>query len=240
MVESYRKNFLNERAKIYENKEYGKDSYYSLMWDIEKLFLINFFKKHKINNYLDFATGNGRVIEFAEKYVDESTGVDVSPDMLDIAEEKVKKSKLINQDITKKELKKKYDLITAFRFFLNAEENLRKEVLKEFKKILEPKGYIIISNQGNTYSFRYFTYLICNNIFGKNLNQISKKELENLFNKYGFKLINYRGVGFVPKVVYNVPFLRKIFFKLDKILYKIKFLSNFSHNQILVFKWINE
>jgi len=232
----YRDNFLGDRANVYETREYGKDSYYTFMWKLEKKYLKEFLMKRKFKNYLDFACGNGRVIEFLEHYVENSLGIDVSEDMLKIAEKKVVRSDLLLQDITERKLKKIFDLITAFRFFLNAQEDLRHDVLVQFKNLTKKDSVVIISNQGNRFSFRFFTVFINKYIFKKDHNQLSKKDLEKLFENYGFKLIEYRGIGFLPKPFYKIPLINKVFFWLDYLFYEIKIFSYFSHNQILIFE----
>lgn len=234
--EDYRKSHLGKIAKKYEFETYQKNSYYSLMWEIEKKYLKEFLRKHKIKNYLDFACGGGRVIKLVENYVDNSLGVDVSEDMLKIAEERVKKSKLLLQDITQIGLKERFDLITAFRFFLNAQTELKHNVLMEFQKITEKDSFIIVSNQGNKYSFRSFIFLINKYLCRNKINQMSKNDLEKLFKRYDFRLVEYKGIGFLPKELYKIPFIKKTLFNIDLLFYKLRILSYFSKNQIFVFK----
>ena len=66
--------------------------------------------------YLDFACGTGRLLSFLENNFAASTGVDISKDMLNIAEKYRKKSELICGDITREHLLdgRKYDIFTAF------------------------------------------------------------------------------------------------------------------------------
>ena len=53
---------------------------------------------------LDFACGTGRITEFLEDKVNYSTGVDVSESMLKIARKKLKLTKIIKADLTKKNI----------------------------------------------------------------------------------------------------------------------------------------
>lgn len=232
----YRNVFLGKGADKYEFGTYKENSYYSLIWELEKEYLKDFLVKNKFKNYLDFACGSGRVISFAEKYVGASTGVDVSKDMLNITKTKVSKAKLIAQDITKSSLNAKYDLITAYRFFLNAQEGLRHDVLKEFQQMTKSGSYVVISNQGNKTSAIFLTAPLEKTFFGKKLNMLSKKDLEKLFNQYGYELVEYRGFGFLPKAFYSIGFLKKPLYALDTLFYKARVFSYLSHNQTLIFK----
>lgn len=233
--EDYRERFRGDKAYSYESKTYQKNSYYSLMWKIEKKYLENFLKEQdRFNTYLDFACGSGRVIELVENYVVRSVGIDVSSQMLEITSQKVKKSKLVLQDISKEGLKEKFDLITAYRFFLNAQEDLRHSVVAEFSRSTNDNSVIIVSNQGNKTSFRFFIALL-HRIMGKRLNQLSKNEFMDLFAPYGFNLVQYRGIGVLPKFLYKVRPLVSVFYSIDLILYRLKIFSYISQNHTYIF-----
>ncbi len=234
----YRQKFASEAVKKYETSTYKNNSYYSLMWEIEKKYLKKLLNGNRFSNYLDFACGSGRVIEFVEDYADRSIGVDVSEDMLSVARQKVEKSTLIKQDLTKDSLagKEKFDLITAFRFFLNAQEQLRQEAADEFANITDKDSLVIVSNQGNKTSFIFITALIEELLMGSKLNKMSLRDFKKLFEERGFELVEYRGIGFLPKLLYKLTFMRKFWFYIDLALYKLKIFSYFSHNQIMVFK----
>ncbi|MEX0668711.1 MAG: class I SAM-dependent methyltransferase [Candidatus Saccharimonadales bacterium] len=234
----YRNKFSSENAQKYETSTYKNNSYYSLMWKIEKKYLQELLNGRQFDNYLDFACGSGRVIEFTENYADKSTGVDVSADMLKLARSKIKKSKLIQQDLTQESLaaQENFDLITAFRFFLNAQSELREEVADEFAKITDKGSTVIISNQGNKTSFISITALIEEALTGRKLNKMSLSDFKQLFESHGFKLVEYRGIGFLPKIFYNITFLKKIWFFIDLFFYRLRIFSYFSHNQIMVFE----
>ena len=103
---------------------------HSVMWDYEKHLLDRFVAElrttHSRIDYLDFASGTGRILAHVENQVDSATGVEISAAMIAIARAKLKRSKVIEADITEPgEIEGKYDLITAFRFFLKADPGLR-------------------------------------------------------------------------------------------------------------------
>lgn len=145
-----------KRALIYEYSSsfYADGSFDSQLWGIEKSILLKeicLIRKNGIK-YLDFACGTGRILSFVERYVSESTGVDISENMLKFTKNKIKKSLLLNCDLTKNDIIKnnRYDLITAFRFFLNAQDNLRNEVMLLLSEKLTEDGVFIFNIHGYT------------------------------------------------------------------------------------------
>ncbi len=224
----------NSLVNYYETIEYANDSYYSLMWKLEQDYLLKLLGSidSKKMHYLDFACGTGRVCGVVEKYVASSSGIDVSSEMLKVAQKKTSRTTLIKQDIVKRPLKKKFDLITAFRFFLNAEESLRNEVLASLKKSLKKNSILVFNIHGNKYSFRFLVFVI-NKLLGKKTNQMSYAEVKYLLEKNGYEIMGYTGVGFIPKIFYRVPILKNLTFRIDKHLYTKQYLRFFS--PILIF-----
>ncbi len=129
---------------------YGPGTYPHCIWQLEQEILANILQnlntKHKTLRILDFATGTGRIVDFLTRSIPTATinGVDVSAEMLKVAKEVFKNNKNITfskGDITQdKNLitdlrKKKINVVTTFRFFLNAQEELRHQALEAFKQI---------------------------------------------------------------------------------------------------------
>ena len=73
--------------------------------------------------------------------------------MLEEAQRKLKRTEIIQADITKEDIfaGREFNLITAFRFFLNAEENLRKDALNTITSLLSEDGYFVFNNHRNIY-----------------------------------------------------------------------------------------
>lgn len=136
MATTYRNEFQNPlKADSYESRVYSPDSYGSLLWAVEREFLLRFLDRFQVPReqiaYLDFACGTGRVLSFMEEYVGTARGIEVAAPMLELARGKVKRADLVHADITARpdQIEGTYDLITAFRFFLNAEPALRRAVM---------------------------------------------------------------------------------------------------------------
>lgn len=139
-----------EYEAYYKNKAWQK-----FLWSREQKILIKILEKYftgKDINLLDFACGTGRIAEFLENRVKTSTGVDVSGSMLAVARKKLKKTEIIETDITAENIIKprKFNLITAFRFFLNAEPELRSAAIKAIAELLDDDGYLVFNNHQNS------------------------------------------------------------------------------------------
>lgn len=229
----------------HQSKNYGKryklhysgDNYNTRVWELEKDILEKtielYFGDRKINNYLDFACGTGRVCSFLEDKVVNSVGVDVSDSMLEIAKDHCQKTKLLQIDITQDDsINEKFDLITAFRFFLNAEDELRKEALKKMRALLKKDGYLIFNIHGNKNSFRHLQLFLS----GRG-NEISPNEIRNLLKECGFTIKKIVGVSFLYEKLSFLP--KKWWFSLEKIIQKIPFLNETAIDFIAVAQ-INE
>lgn len=128
--------------------------YRAYLWEQEQMVLRRIIAKHHPSgavNCLDFACGTGRILEFLEKMTDRTTGVDVSAEMLSRARSKLFRTELIRGDLTTEPLlrNRQYNLITAFRFFLNAEKELREEAMRVLASLLTPDGVLVFNNHMN-------------------------------------------------------------------------------------------
>ena len=102
-----------------------------LIWQLEKDVLVRFFSQIACGgkNVLDFACGSGRWTQFLENKFRETVGIDVSEKMIEAARDKCHKTDFVTADITAEDgaaklRGRKFDVITAFRFFKNAQEEL--------------------------------------------------------------------------------------------------------------------
>jgi SAM-dependent methyltransferase len=201
----------SEYGRNYQ-KHYSGDNYNTRVWELEKIVLDSLLKKyfgsHKIRRFLDFACGTGRVCSYLENKVEKSTGVDVSASMLEIAENKCQKTNFLIADITNKNTLsgEKYDLITAFRFFLNAEAGLKKSVLLQLRNLLDKNGILVLNIHGNKHSFRHLPLTLNNWFRGKKTgNEVSLKEMEEILNETGFVIKDFYPVSFLPRFFTYLP-----------------------------------
>jgi SAM-dependent methyltransferase len=163
---SYRDQFTEDASALqYDEAEYGPASYSRILWEFEKTqlaALITAFRAtHTEIRYLDFACGSGRIISFVENLVSESRGIEISQSMAQRARDRVTRSEIICRDITRTDLdaEGKYDVITAFRFLLNAEPQLRQSALAALRERLRSdESVIIFNNHGNLWSHKALLY----------------------------------------------------------------------------------
>lgn len=234
----------------HSKKGYGKnydthfknDSFNARVWELEKNILNNildvFYPSKKIENYLDFACGTGRICSFLEDRANNSFGIDITEEMIKIARDQCKKTKFIVGDITINSLNEpeKYDLITAFRFFLNAEKELRESALSEIGKIISKDGILVFNIHGNKPSFRHIA-IIFSKLVGRktNKNEMSICDVKYMLEKHNFEIIDYYGVNFMPQFFSRfVP--RQLWMFLENNLKKNEFLKKFAMDIIFVAK----
>jgi cyclopropane fatty-acyl-phospholipid synthase-like methyltransferase len=139
---------------------YATDPWHAYLWSRERKVLDTvfgeFLQKRDVR-LLDFACGTGRILCCLEERVTESTGVDVSESMLAEAKRKARRSTLLLDNILESNALagRKFDLITAFRFFPNAEEELRRKSMATLATLLADDGLLVLNNHQNKWSLRY-------------------------------------------------------------------------------------
>jgi SAM-dependent methyltransferase len=239
-MKPYRESHITKRiADRYQDVVYADDTFDSILWREEKKILDHEVSLIQNPRYLDFACGTGRILSYLEGDMKESVGVDNSKEMLKIASSKVSKSKLVLGDITAHDVLKgsEFDLITAFRFFLNAEPSLRDDALRVLVPKLAPDGVFIFNIHGNSFSYRIFI-VVWYALFGRHLNHVSHLGIRRMIKSHGIKIVRMYGFGIVPKVLYRfLP--KRLLYSLDRMFAKIPVLKFFSYNLIFVCKRIN-
>ncbi len=159
---TYRDQFSQAaKAREYETVHIAHGSYSDLLWEIEKqqltAVLDELRRTHPRIDLLDFAVGTGRIIGFLESRVDAATGIDVSAAMVELAAGKLTGARMICKDITAAgdEIEGAYDLITAFRFALNAEPSLCLAAMKALAaRLRDETSVLVFNNHGNPFSHK--------------------------------------------------------------------------------------
>ena len=223
-----------EYEAYYQNKAWQK-----FLWSREQEILLSILEKYfsgRDVHLLDFACGTGRITEFLENRVKTSTGIDVSGSMLAVAREKLKRTEIIKTDITAENVLKprKFNLITAFRFFLNAEPELRSAAIKAIAELLDEDGYFVFNNHQNSGS--PWIKLRCAHHRKKNpegtFNVMSIDQMKMLVEGAGLEIVEIYPAGFFhpPKVSVSHRLNRAI----DWAAGKFDFLNRFSESPIAV------
>lgn len=199
----YHDNFLNE-------------PYLKMVWQLEKTIIDNVLSTFFINtevHHLDFACGTGRILSYLEEKTTSSVGIDISPSMIEMARENCKSAEIINADLTLLDVlgERKFNLITAFRFFPNAQSELRKEVMHLLKRHLQDEGYFVFNNHKNTGSSRNRLARLCGH---RNYKGMSILEIESLLSETGLKIEKVYHLCIFPAsdkhLILPVPMLRLI------------------------------
>lgn len=145
--------------------------------------------------YLDFACGTGRITSIVAPMSRYAVGVDVSSTMLDIAKAKCPSANFLAVDLTRESIdeSQKFDFVTAFRFFGNAEQELRRAVLLSLNKHLRSGGYLILNSHRNPYALKNILFRATG---GKDKLDLSFSKLRQLLIDSGFTVVNSYPVGF--------------------------------------------
>lgn len=233
---SHQSQYKTER---YERDVYRAGSYDDFVWQEEKKILdreLDLLKKRiPVPRYLDFGCGTGRIIEYLENKVDESVGVDIAHEMLAVAKEKLRHSRLIEADITTDDIlrEQKFDIITAFRVFLNAEPQLQDAILKTLAPKLSDSGIFIFNIHGNIWSFR-LPMVWWYRLRGRYLNYLSYRQIKRLLVRHDLHVERLYGLGLIPKPFYRL--CPRASFTLDRFLARIPLIKYISYNLIFVCK----
>ena len=133
---------------------YGSDAWARYLWSREQDVLaqvLDEFLPGRSVHALDFACGTGRISSFLEQRVASCTGVDVSEAMLGEARKKLERTTLHRANLMESSPfeRESFDLITAFRFFVNAEPGLRKAAVRALAPLLKPDGVLVFNDHQN-------------------------------------------------------------------------------------------
>lgn len=198
--EGYRS--LHKGCGIDYHTSFKERPYRRMMWTLEKKVLSQIVNNYAYNRNihgLDFACGTGRILYHISSHVQTIIGVDISESMIEIAEQNLpENAELINADITIDETPlqgKQFDIITAFRFFANAEDELRDQAMRVLKEHLKPEGIIVFNNHQNHSSP---IRRIGKKLGLANAKNMSPKEVNDLLNKHSLTLDQKIGFGLLP------------------------------------------
>ena len=149
---SYRESHLQKGVEYHQS--FSTRPHLSMVWRLERRLLRRIVREHfpaGIPTYLDFACGTGRILELLSTSAASSTGVDLSRSMLQVARDTLTDVEFIEADITRDDRlgRRKFDLVTAFRFFPNAEPQLRRDALSAITLHLKPEGILVFNNHKN-------------------------------------------------------------------------------------------
>ncbi len=200
---SYRESHLGAaKAQSYDEDLWDLRAAKGQDWLVEQRLLAGILRSvgsSAPGSVADFACGTGRVLEFLGRYFPAPVGIDVSPDMLALAHARCPRAKLILGDVTTTPglAPGPYDLITAFRFFLNAEPPLRSEVLAWMRASLRPWGLVVANFHLNPASLRGI-YLRLRMNPAERVPMMGIADARRLFADNGFTVRQILGYSYLP------------------------------------------
>lgn len=190
------------------HRMFSEDPRRAMMWRLEQaeiLRLVNERFPDRIPSHLDFACGTGRVLRLLSHRCSDSVGIDVSESMLEVARREVPDARLECADITREQVLSdaKFDLITAFRFFPNAQPELRREVIIQLKNRMSPGGLLVFNNHMNGNSFHTLALRLSGRDPGHTM---SMAEVRDLVALGGLRIDSQVNLGVIP---YYAPVFRR-------------------------------
>jgi len=200
---SYRVSHLGaDKAREYDDDLWDPRAAKGLDWVVEQRLLADLLGVHVPpgpRSVADFACGTGRVLEFLSRTYDSPVGIDISPDMLALARERCPQATVVLGDATTTPALAPgpFDLITAFRFFLNAEPELRSAALEWMRGALQPGGLVVANFHLNPASLRG-VYLRLRMRPAARPPMMTLEDIRQLFSVHGFAVHQILGYGFLP------------------------------------------
>ncbi|MBU1054480.1 MAG: class I SAM-dependent methyltransferase [Proteobacteria bacterium] len=236
MYANYRDSHKRHDKGVSYDNEFQKNPHRSLVWELERKVLDDILRRFmvaRLFRHLDFACGTGRIIAYLEDRMASSYGVDISPSMLDVAKKKVKRATIIEADLTRNDVlgDHQFDLITAFRFFPNAEYKLRFEVINVLMKHLTTDGYLVFNNHKNDGS-------LLNRIgrfFGRDgYNGMPNNEVDELLKLAGLKVEKVYPIGFMPATELRLILPQSLLRPIENAALELKIFPNLAQDLVFV------
>jgi SAM-dependent methyltransferase len=207
----------DEAARGYQ-RTYAS-GYYAAQWErLEKPLLARLFDQQRAQGarrMLDIACGQGRITLFGAEYFDFVQGIDYSPEMLAVARECLESDPSLADrevrfdvaDVSDFAADEPFDVITAFRFFLNANDHLRRAALDCVRRNLAPRGVFITnvhvsagSPLGIFWSVRNAARRLAGKPHDPVRNVIGVASFRRMFNSQGFEITRVERYSLLPRV----------------------------------------
>jgi predicted TPR repeat methyltransferase len=196
-------------AKDYDAKLFSPGSFDAAMWEREQQLLDRIVQHHvaRRESYLDFACGTGRVLSHVERHFQTAVGLDISDTMLAAARKRVRTATLVEGDATRDPAVldgRRFDFITAFRFFLNAQPSLRDDAMAFLASTLKDEHSRLLFNvHGNRHSTRALVAAKAR-ITREQFASMTARESIELAARHGLEVVAWYGIGSYDKALLKV------------------------------------
>ncbi len=194
-TEDYRSSHL-ARGDQYDDL-LAKVPFDAYMADLERKHLVDIVRElfpNGVYRYLDFACGTGRVTATVAPLCKTAVGVDISASMIEVAGVKVAGASFHLADLTQDDPDLgTFDLVTSFRFFGNAQDELREGALRAIVKRMAPGGYLVINSHRNPRAL----YSLLDRLTGGNAGgmDLHLGKLRGLLARHGLQIRRLQPIG---------------------------------------------
>jgi SAM-dependent methyltransferase len=192
----------------YEHDVYRADGFDAFIWSMQRPVLRTLFEEQRRErgwlSYVDFACGTGRIAAAVEDLTDEAVAIDISPEMIDVAREKLQRTTLVVGDLLHDAslVQGRFGVITAFRFFLNVEPTLRVPAMQLLARLAEPDGLVVFNVHGNRHSVRHLG-VARRRRRGERHSEMTPQEIDTLIAAAGLRVVARHGYGLLPRSLHD-------------------------------------
>lgn len=167
--------------------------------------------------HLDVASGSGRVLAYVQPQAAGSTAVDISEAMLAHARAAVPDADFVVDDAATMDLGQTFDLVTAFRFFLNAGPELGADVLDRIGDHLAPGGLLVANIHAQPLSSLGLWRALKRRLGRSADSVMSIGDFDQLLRAHHFEVVADRTYGYLPLTRRIGPGrLARLFCRLDQ------------------------
>jgi SAM-dependent methyltransferase len=193
----------------YEHEVYEPEGFDAFIWNLQRPLVIDRVARQVAagsGRYLDFACGTGRIALAVEMLTDSSVAIDTSSEMVEVARPLARKTRFVVGDLLHDAslVEGPFDIITAFRFFLNLEAPLRLTAMRTLAGLLTPDGCLIFNVHGNQHSARHFG-VERRRRRGEAHNEMTEAEIRELVAAAGLRIESMIGFGLFPRRLHSTP-----------------------------------
>ena len=236
MAKDYRDSHLAPDKGASYHSAFTDNPHRSLVWELEKKALDNIVKRFHADRpveHLDFACGTGRILQHLAGRAKVSVGVDLSPSMLDVARTTVPSAELIEADITRSDVlgDRKFNLITAFRFFPNAQVELRMEAMHSLVRHLAAGGHIVFNNHMNRSSLLYRLARLLRRSTNEGM---SGQEVNEIVAAAGLRIEKTYHIGLMPATETHLLLPRLLLGMVERAAFRMPCMTGLSQDLVFV------
>ena len=241
-TDSYRVSHLHKGTDYHET--FSLLPYRAMIWRLEQRLLLKLVRKHFVAEpprYLDFACGTGRILGYLSPYCRSAVGVDVSASMLDVARRTGTRAEILEADITRCDelCEREFDLITAFRFFPNAEQQLRQEAFGALARHLSGEGILVFNNHKNDRSLRRRLgsakrWMLHRNAWARPPRSMSDLDARNLVKEAGLHIDRVYHLAVLPFADHRMWLSERVVASMERVLSRTSLAQPLAQNLIYV------